>query len=101
MIKKAFYMSVGMVVLSADILHAQAPRCGNRDIILEKLSSKYGESRQTIGLAANNGIFETFASEKTGTWTMLVTQPNGQSCLIASGQAFEVLGEKNIIEEDA
>ncbi|SDF21753.1 hypothetical protein SAMN04488117_1031, partial [Celeribacter baekdonensis] len=64
--------------------------CGQRDQVLERLGTQYGESRQSIGLAPNNGVVELFASTETGTWTLLMTQPNGVSCLIASGQAFEM-----------
>lgn len=66
-----------------------AQQCGTRDLVLDRLTDKYGESRQSMGLAANNGVLEIFASKETGTWTILVTQPDGKTCLIASGQAFE------------
>lgn len=72
---------------------AQAGQCATRDLVLERLSSKYGETRQSIGLGANNGVVETFASAETGTWTIVVTMPNGMTCLVASGQAFEQLAE--------
>ncbi|AVW92075.1 hypothetical protein [Celeribacter baekdonensis] len=67
--------------------------CGQRDQVLERLGTQYGESRQSIGLAPNNGVVELFASTETGTWTLLMTHPNGVSCLIASGQAFETTAE--------
>ena len=36
--------------------------CAQRDQILDRLTSKYGESRQSIGLAPNSGV----ASGRTG-----------------------------------
>ncbi|MGB0658681.1 MAG: hypothetical protein ACPGNV_00790 [Mangrovicoccus sp.] len=56
-----------------------------------------------MGLGANNSVVEIFASDKTGTWTITVTMPNGTTCLIASGQAFEdLVGEKLLgLDQDA
>lgn len=74
--------------------------CGARDQILGRLESKYGESRQSIGLVPDNGVVEVYASKETGTWTILLTQPNGMTCLIASGQAFEDVATTNIAAGD-
>ncbi len=67
--------------------------CGDRAQVVERLASKYGESRQSIGLGANNQVMEVFASLETGTWTITVTQPTGKTCLIATGKAFEPMDE--------
>jgi hypothetical protein len=67
--------------------------CGQRDFVLERLADRYGESRQSIGLGADNQVVEVFASLETGTWTITVTSPAGTTCLVASGQSFETLSE--------
>ena len=41
----------------------------------------------------NNAMVEVFASEETGSWTILVTMPTGVTCLVASGEAFEEVAE--------
>ena len=74
--------------------------CAARDLVLERLSSSYGETRQSIGLGTNNAVIETFASKETGTWTITVTMPNGTTCMIASGQAFEQLAEEKLAGND-
>lgn len=68
---------------------AQQASCAKRDMIVERLASKYGEQRQSAGLNQNNGMVEVFASDETGTWTILVTMPNGISCLMAAGKAWQ------------
>lgn len=73
---------------------AQAQQnCAPRDQVLQRLATKYGETRQSIGLGFNNTVIETFASDETGTWTITATMANGTTCLLASGQAFENLDE--------
>ncbi len=49
-----------------------------------------------MGLTVSGGIIEVFAS-KEGTWTMVITQPNGTSCLIAVGQDWENLPNPEIL----
>jgi hypothetical protein len=76
-------------VLISGAAFAQAQPCAERDKIIQRLNNTYGETVQSIGLGANNGIMEVYASEETGSWTITVTMPDGMTCLIASGQAFE------------
>lgn len=71
----------------------QQRNCGPRDLVVTRLAEGYGETRQSMGLGANNAVIEVFASEETGSWTITVTTPNGMTCLVASGQAFEELAE--------
>ncbi|WP_300036016.1 hypothetical protein [uncultured Roseobacter sp.] len=67
--------------------------CGPREAVVDRLADGYGETRQSMGLGANNAVVEVFASDETGTWTITVTTPNGMTCLVASGQSFEELAE--------
>lgn len=74
--------------------YAQNSRnCGPRDMVIERLQTGYGETRQSMGLGANNSVIEVFASTQTGTWTITITSANGTTCLAASGQSFETLNE--------
>jgi hypothetical protein len=70
-----------------------AGACAMRQHVIDRLASAYGETRQSIGLGANNQVVEVFASAETGTWTITVTNPNGLTCLVASGQAYEAVAE--------
>ncbi len=65
--------------------------CGNRTEILDKLSGQYSETTSAMGLASNGGVVEVLTSEKNGTWTIIITSPNGTSCLIAAGESWENL----------
>ena len=47
------------------------------------------------------GVVEVLAaSEDASTWTIIVTMPNGVSCLLASGQHFEMLQGATPIKGD-
>lgn len=78
---------------SAVPARAQPQACAERQVVVERLAEGYGETRQALGLGANNAVVEIFANPETGTWTITVTMPNGMTCLVASGQAFERMDE--------
>lgn len=90
----ALAAAAALNTIAAGAVEAQQQRnCGPRDIVVTRLAEGYGETRQSMGLGANNAVIEVFASEETGSWTITVTTPNGLTCLVASGQAFEALAE--------
>lgn len=69
---------------------AQGQRaCGDRERIVSRLADKYGETRQSMGLNHNNGVLEVFASDETGTWTIILTMPTGMACLLAAGESWD------------
>ena len=82
-----------LFLLTTTDVAAQGRNCGPRDAVVTRLAEGYGESRQSIGLGSNNAVIEVFASDETGSWTITVTQPNGLTCLVASGQGYEQLAE--------
>lgn len=81
------------VLLAAPALAQSGANCAPREMVVDRLASKYGETRQSMGLGANNAVVEVFASDNSGSWTITVTSANGLTCLVASGQAFEELAE--------
>jgi len=73
--------------------------CAERDRIVARLAERFGETRQAVGLGANNAVVEVFAASETGTWTITVTLPGGLTCLVASGQAFENLAAASVRDD--
>ncbi|WP_430938041.1 hypothetical protein [Rhodovulum sp. YNF3179] len=63
--------------------------CGDRQTVIDRLETRFGETRQSIGLGRGDRVVELFASTETGSWTIIVTRPDGVSCLLATGDAFE------------
>ncbi|MFN4154874.1 MAG: hypothetical protein ACK4HF_09480 [Paracoccaceae bacterium] len=80
------------LILAATTVHA-APQCGKRELVLSHLTEKYGETRRGMGVAANNGVMEMFASAASGSWAITVTLPVGLMCLVASGQGYQAVTE--------
>ena len=73
----------------ADAQEAAAATCGARGLVVARLASQFGETRRGIGLGTKDRVVEVFASDRTGSWTITVTLPDGRTCLIATGQDWE------------
>ncbi len=100
----ALSLGFGGAVLALQPAPAQttpiAANCGQRTQVVERLSEKYGETRQSMGLAQNNGVLEVFASAESGTWTIVITLPSGMTCLVAAGDAWEAVDEEAVVSGD-
>ena len=86
LVKISIAAALSIAVLGGDA-GAQAV-CGKRTEIVKQLHKKYGETRRSVGLQQGRGVVEVYASEKTGSWTILLTRPAGESCLMAAGQSW-------------
>lgn len=74
-------------VLAVTTTAAQAG-CALRDVVVEKLKTKYAEQLTAGGLHSSQSrtaVVEVWASPETGTFTVMLTNPNGISCIMASG----------------
>ena len=83
----AFLAFAGALTLAGLPAAAQSPQCGARDAVLERLSAKYGEHPVSIGVTATGSLLEVLASQN-GSWTIVVTVPNGPTCLVSSGDGW-------------
>jgi len=82
--------AIGLALSAPQSAPAETPRtCAAHTQVVERLAERYGETLQSMGMHSNNGLLEIYASEETGTWTILVTSPDGTSCLVAAGQMWE------------
>lgn len=90
--KFLFALSLGFagILVAHNTAHSQTlNNCAQRGAVVERLKDRYGETVQSMGLAQNNGLVELFASTDSGTWTIVITLPNGMTCLVAAGSAYE------------
>ncbi len=75
--------------LSSAALKAQTQaQCAPHNEVVKVLNAKYQESQRGIGLINEKALMEVFISAK-GTWTMVVTNETGMSCIMAAGEAWD------------
>ncbi len=66
-----------------------APTCDKRPVVMRQLESKYDEKPIAIGIANNGGVVEVLTTPDGRTWTIVITLPNGMTCLVAAGEDWE------------
>ncbi|MCR4341867.1 MAG: hypothetical protein NUW01_18480 [Gemmatimonadaceae bacterium] len=69
------------------------PVCGTHADVLAWMKQAYSEVPVSIGLASNGAIVEVLRSRE-GTWTIVMTQPNGITCLMAAGEGWQDVAPK-------
>jgi hypothetical protein len=74
--------------LAATAHAADVPPCGQRTVLVEAMKNIFGESPQATGVMSSNELFEVFVSP-AGTWTILITNPHGISCVAAAGENWD------------
>jgi hypothetical protein len=67
-----------------------ATSCGNHDDVAKALTSNYDETRHIMGVVSDQMVMEIYISPK-GTWTVLVTDTSGTTCITASGEDWQNL----------
>src|SRR4030042_2066781 len=80
------------IVLAAATLFAvpataQAP-CGPTAAIHEFLTVQFGEVLQAVGISEGANLVEVWANLETRSWTLVMSSPDGVSCVFESGVEF-------------
>ena len=57
--------------------------------LVDLLDGRYSEQRVAVGLENNGRLFEVFTSTDGSTWTMVITTPDGASCVVAAGLGWQ------------
>lgn len=90
-----YYRALGMGLFLACMTPiaamAQNP-CHTRQEMIARLAERYGEVPLAAGVTANGGLLEVLAGPNGATWSILITTPRGQSCLVAAGEGWRSQG---------
>ena len=90
--KMFFALSLGFGGMLWLTQTADASQCAPREQVVAGLATGFDEVRRGAGLTRNGQgqaqVVEVFTSAG-GTWTIVVTMPNGTTCLVAAGDAWQ------------
>ena len=76
-----FFVLFFMAVSSASAQNI----CAKREEVVERLWNKWQEVLTANGLTNDNQLVEVFVSKK-GSWTIIISDPSGKSCVASAGQ---------------
>jgi hypothetical protein len=77
-----------VMVTTAPAQNQMQAQCGPHTRIVEVLAGKYSEAPKAIGTVSRTHFMEVYVSQ-AGSWTILVTSADGNSCILASGGDWE------------
>lgn len=70
---------------------AAVPPCMPHDDMVRFLERAKQETPEGIGLNGDDQIVELFTSPDRTTWTIVISEPNGRSCAVTSGEDWKFL----------
>ncbi|HMB77729.1 MAG TPA: hypothetical protein VKN76_15130 [Kiloniellaceae bacterium] len=85
-------------ILTAPPAFAQVA-CNNRDKIIDWLGAKYKEALVATGVSDKGALVEVLTARDGTTWTILLTSPNGTSCIVETGQAWQTKPLKDVADD--
>ena len=87
-------IALGGALLVATTTAAQAQPCNTRDEVMTMLGNRYQEAPVARGVTSNGKMIEVLKSSQAAdqdTWTIVITSPNGLTCLVAAGEGLRFL----------
>lgn len=81
--------AAALVAASSTSANAQVIVCAKHAEIVEYLKNEYQELQGAFGLVGDKAILELFLSPQGATWTIVITDVSGKSCILAAGDTWE------------
>jgi hypothetical protein len=97
---KTLALGAGFALIASTAMAQAQPQCNERDNVLALLAKKYKETPIAAGVTNTGGLVEVLTDIKSGTWTIIVTTPQGMSCLVAAGEGWRNM-EQIALEPEA
>lgn len=86
----ALVIAAALATASSESTAQQAP-CNERDNVLGHLAKKYREVPVAVGVTNRGGLVEVLSTSDGKTWTIIVSSPSGQACMVAAGEGWRAL----------
>ena len=77
------------IAITSSASAAGQAACLAHDKLVEMLDGRYSEKPVALGLEVGGRLFEVFAADDGATWTMVLTTPDGASCVVAVGEEWQ------------
>lgn len=85
----AIVAMTSIATIQPSMSEAQAA-CGKRSELIKMLKDKHKEEQRFFGMSGNKRVMELYISGDSS-WTIVVSTPNGISCIVAVGRAGTIV----------
>jgi hypothetical protein len=88
-------MLAGIAVIAAPIfVNSQSAAagtiyCGARPDVVALLASDFREQPSSVGVTGDGRLLEVLTNEDGATWSIVLTDSRGQSCIVATGEGWQ------------
>ena len=79
----------GVAVLSPALADQAQTACGPHADVVKALGSKFHETQSATALTSAGTLLEVLTANDGATWTIIVSRPDGLSCVVAAGQNWQ------------
>ncbi|MDX1484983.1 MAG: hypothetical protein R3229_10905 [Alphaproteobacteria bacterium] len=89
--KKGLALVLPLLLLApvSPVFGADTKPCLDRTLMIDTLISDYGEQLAEVREIKGKGLLEFHVSPNDGTWTALLTDDDGVSCVVAVGEGID------------
>ena len=92
----ASLVASGAVLLPASASAGTPKVCSEHSKVLGKFAEVYKENRVAGGLTRDGRLVEVLSTDDGRTWTIVVSKPNGETCVIMAGEGWRKLKVKEV-----
>ena len=81
---------LGAVAMSHPAAADQAPTaCGPHPDVIKALGDRFHETQAATAMTSAGTLLEVLTANDGSTWTIIVSRPDGLSCVVAAGQNWQ------------
>ncbi len=92
----ASLLATAAILPPAGTASATPKVCSDHSKVLDKFAEVYKENRVAGGLTRDGRLVEVLSTDDGRTWTIVVSQPNGETCVIMAGEGWRKLKVKEV-----
>ena len=88
--KSSAALLLGAVAIGSPAAAQQpAGACGPHTAVIKALGDKFHETQSATALTSAGTLLEVLTASDGSTWTIIVSRPDGLSCVVAAGQNWQ------------
>ena len=99
MVRTVLVLAVLTMLGSSGWAAAETMACTERKAAIRHLQGKFSEAPVAMGLTNTGEVLEVLTSDGGRSWTMLLTMPNGSTCLVTAGEAWKTIPSVAALDE--
>ena len=90
---------VGAALFLAETAAAATVYCGPRKAIVMRLAGGLHERPSSVALTNDGQLLEVLKSDTDLTWVILMTSPQGLSCIVAEGDHWQSKKMDHVVQD--